>query len=42
MNFEIDKKQIEIFYNETENKKIPVVILYIKEIVIAKDMQMNI
>ena len=27
MNFEIDKKQIEIFYNETENKKIPVIIL---------------
>ena len=27
MNFEIDNKQIEIFYNETENKKIPIIIL---------------
>ena len=27
MNLEIDKKQIEIFYNETEDKKIPVIIL---------------
>lgn len=27
MNFEIDKKVIEIFYNKTENKKIPVIIL---------------
>ena len=27
MKFKIDNKQIEIFYNETENKKIPVIIL---------------
>ena len=27
MNFEIENKQIEIFYNKTENKKIPVIIL---------------
>ena len=27
MNFKIDDKQIEIFCNETENKKIPVIIL---------------
>ena len=26
MEFKIDNKQIEIFYNETENKKIPVII----------------
>ena len=28
MEFKIDNKQIEIFYNETENKKIPVIILW--------------
>ena len=27
MNFEIDNKKIEIFYNETENIKIPIIIL---------------
>lgn len=27
MEFKIDNKQIEIFYSETENKKIPVIIL---------------
>ena len=27
MKFKIANKQIEIFYNETENKKIPVIIL---------------
>jgi len=27
MNFEIDKKQIEIFYKETDNKELPIIIL---------------